>query len=97
MYQLFGQRHAAFFTCWTRKEAFVKAIDEGLSHPLHQFDVSLAPNEPARFLRIDGSVEQASRWSLFSLVPDANYVGALAVEGGGWQLSYWEWEPAHVE
>jgi len=91
------QRRAAFFTCWTRKEAFIKAIGDGLSHPLDRFDVSLTPHEPAQFLSIGGSVEQALRWSLFSLSPGTNYVGALAIEGRDWQLSCWEWERAHVE
>lgn len=91
-----SQRQAAFFNCWTRKEAFIKAIGEGLSRPLDQFDVSVAPGEPARFLSIGGSSEEAWRWSLFSLAPGPNYVGALAVERRDWQLACWEWEMPHA-
>ena len=91
------QRQPAFFYCWTRKEAFIKAIGEGLSHPLDQFDVSFAPAEPAKFLSIGGSLEAARGWSLFSLAPGPIYVGALAVEGRDWQLVYWQWGMSHVE
>jgi 4'-phosphopantetheinyl transferase len=74
-------RRAAFFRCWTRKEAFIKAIGEGLSHPLDRFDVTLAPNQPAAILSIDGEPVGSSTWSLFHLEPAADYIGAVAVRG----------------
>jgi 4'-phosphopantetheinyl transferase len=85
------QKPTAFFNCWTRKEAYIKAIGEGLSCPLDAFDVSLAPGEPARLLRIRGSEAAAGRWSLYALSPAADYVGALVVEGGDSRLSCWQW------
>lgn len=85
------QRESAFFNCWTRKEAYIKALGLGLSLPLDSFDVSLAPNEPAllRATRPDASI--ASRWTLLSLEVDPDYAGALAVEGRGLEFRYWDW------
>lgn len=68
------ERPAAFFRCWTRKEAYIKAIGSGLSCPLDSFDVTLAPGEPAALSRVEG-------WSLFDLDVAPGYAGALAVEG----------------
>ena len=84
-------KHRAFFNCWTRKEAYIKARGEGLSLPLDQFDVSLAPEEPATLLDMRGDPREASRWSLQELFPGSGYVAALAVEGHGWRLACWEW------
>ena len=84
-------RQAAFFTCWTRKEAVVKAWGTGLALPLDRFDVSLTPGEPARLLRVRGDARECARWSLQELAPGTGYVAALAVEGGGWQLRCWQW------
>ena len=74
------QRHAAFFTCWTRKEAFIKALGEGLSHPLDQFDVSLNPGQPAALLATRPDADDTRRWSLRDIRVPAGYAGALAAE-----------------
>jgi 4'-phosphopantetheinyl transferase len=82
-------RCAAFFNCWTRKEAYVKARGEGLSLPLQRFDVSVAPNEPAELLASAENSCEVYRWSLQDLQPEPGYVAALAVEGHGWRLRCW--------
>ena len=84
-------RKYAFFLCWTRKEAYIKARGEGLSLPLDQFDVSLIPGEPAALLSTQPDSAEALRWSLQELTLASGYVAALAVEGRGWSLSRWEW------
>jgi 4'-phosphopantetheinyl transferase len=81
----------AFFNCWTRKEAYIKAHGEGLSLPLDQFDVSLAPGEPAALLATHSEPREALRWSLQALTPGPGYVAALAVEGQDWHLTCWQW------
>ena len=81
----------AFFCCWTRKEAYIKARGNGLSLPLDQFDVSLAPGKPAAVLGTQPDPSEASRWSLQELTPGPGYEAALAVEGHGWRLTCWQW------
>lgn len=77
-----AEQPAAFFRCWTRKEAFVKARGEGLALPLHSFDVSLAPDEPAALLRVADDPAEAARWTLRTITPALpGYLAALAVEG----------------
>jgi 4'-phosphopantetheinyl transferase len=77
----------AFFRCWTRKEAYVKARGEGLSVPLDQFDLSPAPAVPGT----KGDPSETPPWSLQELTPAPGYVAALAVEGHGCRLSCWQW------
>ncbi len=83
------RRQQAFYTCWTRKEAYLKATGKGLSLPLDQFDVSVLPEEPAALLNTRPVAEEAARWSLASLEPHPDYMAALAVFGRGWQLQCW--------
>jgi 4'-phosphopantetheinyl transferase len=85
-----NQRQSAFFTCWTSKEAYIKAIGKGLSQPLDQFEVSLAPGAPASLLSVRGAPEEASRWSLKALTPASGYAAALAVEGHNWRPAFWQ-------
>jgi 4'-phosphopantetheinyl transferase len=80
-----------FFNCWTRKEAYIKAGGEGLTVRLDQFEVTLAPGEPAALLNVNGDPAESSRWSLRELAPGPGYVAAVAVEAGDWQLRCWEW------
>jgi 4'-phosphopantetheinyl transferase len=85
------KKQEAFFTCWTCKEAYLKATGEGLTRPLKQIDVSLVPAEAARLLSVDADVAEASRWTLQELRPAPGFVAALVVEGQGWRLFCWHW------
>ncbi len=86
-----SKKKEAFFRCWTCKEAFIKAIGDGLSHPLDKFDVSLVPGEPARLLSVEGYSKAASRWTIQELRPGSDFVAAFAIEGRSSQLHCWQW------
>ena len=74
-----GSLPVAFMNCWTRKEAFIKAVGKGLSYPLRSFDVSLAPGDDARLLRLELGPGTPADWTLASFEPYPGYVGAVAV------------------
>ena len=78
-----------FFDGWTRKEAFVKLLGDGLSRPLDTFDVNLAPGEPARLLRVAGG--RARDWSLRAIEVGPGRRGALAIEGCLRSISVRDW------
>ena len=75
-----GEKMLGFFNCWTRKEAFLKALGDGLSLPLDCFDVSLAPGEPARILRVKNTPGCDSGWCLNSFSFSPGFVAAVVAE-----------------
>jgi 4'-phosphopantetheinyl transferase len=81
-----------FFLGWTRKEAYIKAIGEGLSHPLSRFDVTLHPDEPAALVATRPDPAEAGRWRLDGLELPDGYVGAVVAAGCDWRLSQ-DWWP----
>jgi 4'-phosphopantetheinyl transferase len=84
-------RTDAFFDCWTRKEAYIKARGEGLSLPLNGFDVAFLPGEPAQLLATRPDAAEASRWQIRELDVADGYKAALAVEGAQCTLKCWDW------
>jgi 4'-phosphopantetheinyl transferase len=85
-------RPLGFFHGWTRKEAWLKAVGSGLSFPLDQVQVSLAPDRPARFLSIRHDLHEASQWWLDSFTPAAGYVAAVAMRGKPTNVRFWTLE-----
>ena len=82
-------RIEAFFRCWTRKEAYIKATGDGLSLPLSQFDVSLASGEGNVLLATRPDASEAERWLLREIPASAGFVAAVCVQGQGWKLGEW--------
>jgi 4'-phosphopantetheinyl transferase len=75
-----AQRKRAFFTCWSRKEAFMKARSDGFSLPLDQFDVSILPDQPAALLATRWDPSEVNRWLLSDIRLDADHAAAMAVD-----------------
>jgi len=85
------QRREAFFNCWTRKEAYLKATGEGIADALPQIEVSLAPGHPAQLFSIGGDAQAASLWSIHALEPASGFIGALAVKANDSKPECWQW------
>lgn len=83
-------RVIAFFSCWTRKEAYIKARGEGLSIPLDQFDVSVSPSKPAKLLANRINQKEVSRWTLMDVSPGPGFVATLAADGHELSASFWK-------
>jgi 4'-phosphopantetheinyl transferase len=72
---------SGFFRCWTRKEAYVKAIGNGLLTPLNEFRVALRLNDPPRFIHLAADLSAAKMWHLHDL-SSGDYAAAIAYPGG---------------
>lgn len=81
------QRELAFFLCWTRKEAFSKALGDGLTLSLDRYRVACAPDEPARVVDVDGSPEEGAAWTVHDLRPAPGFVGAVVMRAAAMPLT----------
>jgi 4'-phosphopantetheinyl transferase len=92
-----AERGPAFFRCWTRKEAFIKATGDGLSRPLDAFDVAFGRDEPARLLRVAGEPEAPGRFRLEALDAGPGFAAALAVAGPPDRIACWSLDLSEEE
>ena len=81
---------AAFFTCWTRKEAYIKAIGMGLARSLSDFSVFILQRSPTDSLSIN-DIRLDDKWSLMTLPTEPDFMAALAVAGPIGTLRYFNW------
>jgi len=84
------ERVEGFYKCWTRKEAYIKAIGKGLSIPLDSFDVSLKPGEPVEL--VDSRIsEGGEEWSITDIDVWEGYTAAICIQKPGWRLKIHDW------
>lgn len=82
-----------FYRCWTSKEAFVKAVGEGLSFDLDRVEVAVHPG-PAALRSVDGSTRAARAWTLAELDAGPGYAAAVAADAAGVEVVVREWQGA---
>jgi 4'-phosphopantetheinyl transferase len=82
----------AFFTCWTRKEAFIKAVGKGLSIPLNTFDVCIPSGQTGRKLTAPNEAPDVESWWLTDVIVPLGYAGAIAIEGRLVEVVYKTWK-----
>lgn len=78
------QKKMAFFNCWTRKEAFIKAFNEKLLD-FQDFEVTIIPNNAPQIIDVQGYPMESKRWSMMSFSPAESYIGTLVGEGRNWK------------
>lgn len=81
----------AFFRCWVRKEAFIKAKEQGLSLGLSKFEVSLKPDELPILKHTFYQEKDAKNWSLFDIEVEDGYKAALAFWGKNAEVRSFQW------
>ncbi len=74
------ERQDAFYRCWTRKEAYIKAKGKGLSISLSSFDVAFAPGDSPALLRVESGDAERARWALYNIDPGGEFAAALMIE-----------------
>ncbi len=80
-----------FFRCWTRKEAFIKAIGKGLNQPLDSFSVSSSPDQEVKFLSLPPGY-QLKNWALYDIGINQHYRAALAIDRAITTVACWQWQ-----
>ncbi|MBL9161686.1 MAG: 4'-phosphopantetheinyl transferase superfamily protein [Planctomycetaceae bacterium] len=82
-------RTVAFFTGWTRKEAYLKALGGGWGNAPDGFDVTVSPDRPPRLLRAPG-MDAEEPWSLYQIDTKPGYLGAIAIPGFNHRVAYFD-------
>jgi 4'-phosphopantetheinyl transferase len=87
-----GAQLDAFFRCWTRKEAYLKARGQGLAYSLREFSVAFGTESRPALRWVADDPGAAQRWTVLECAPAADYAGAVVVEGSPIRLRARHWD-----
>ena len=82
-------RLLAFYACWTRKEAFLKATGEGIAESLTKVEVTLAPEDKPGVVSLAGDPRAREHWQLHPFAPAPGYLGCIAYRNAVLAISQW--------
>jgi 4'-phosphopantetheinyl transferase len=89
-----AERHKqALLTAWTRKEAYVKALGEGLARSLKSFSAGIADDEPA-VRRLEDASGEPRTWQFTPLAVHPDYLACVAAPGSDWMPRCFDWQLA---
>lgn len=86
-----NEKLEAFFKYWTRKEAFIKAMGDGLYRPLDSFDISMISPEAGVPIRISENSKIISKCFIYDFIPAPRFSGALAILGQNFEVFHINW------
>ena len=92
-----AKRDDAFLSCWTLKEAYIKAIGEGLSCPLDQFEMAFTEGQKPSLLYSQWDENEKERWQMYRIQAPEGYIASLAVEGRSHNLIYKDFEKEFLQ
>jgi 4'-phosphopantetheinyl transferase len=80
----------AFYACWTRKEAAVKALGGSIAALSERVIVSADPGGPPQLLRMPSDLEENNEWRLHDLPVREGYAAALCYSGSPAEVFLWQ-------
>ena len=75
-----NKRQQAFYTCWTRKEAYLKATGRGFDIPMNKFSVSPLPDESRLLIENEVYPKDINRWELIQISPEPDMTTAIVFQ-----------------
>ena len=86
-----AQRQQAFLACWTRKEAYGKALGVGIRYPLDSVELCLELDKEQMTVDHRKHPDGPDSWSLQQLRPSTSLIATLVSAGESCPMRCWHW------